>query len=132
MAQSAHSNRNRWFYIGLFAVVILFTFSPAELAAQTNKEKDKTKAELLHEIEEWLNEAPHTFEKKTKDKVESGMHKTVIKLKAKQAELEAQIALLEGLEGFLPEEKKVVANTNKAVVPKEEKKVNTLTTGLQN
>lgn len=131
MTQSTYSNRNRWIYIGLIAVVALFTLSPAELAAQSNEEKDKTKAELIHEIEEWLDEAPHSFEKKTKDKIESEMHKTAIRLKTRQAELEAQIALLERLEGFIPEEKKVVAKMKNTVLPKEGKKVHTLRTGLQ-
>jgi len=109
MNKSTNINRNnRWFTISLIIALTLalLTLTQASLNAQPENGQDKLEAELLYDIEQWLDEAPLSFEEKTKEEIEEGMHKKAKELKALEARLQAQIEWLERLEGFLPEEKK--------------------------
>ncbi len=121
MNKSTNINRNnRWFSISLIIALTLalLTVAQASLNAQPVNEQDELEAVLLYDIEQWLDDAPLSFEEKTKEEIEQGMHKKAKELKALEARLQAQIEWLERLEGFLPEEKKKVRKEDITVFPR--------------
>ena len=93
-----HNRKNRWVSISLvFTLTLAFlTFAQSGLMAQPQNDdkNDKLEAELLHDIDQWLEDAPIAFEEETVAKMEAKMHEKAKELKAYEARLIAQIEML--------------------------------------
>ena len=107
---------NRAFSMIIAIALAMLSLNPTQLKANgTNPEKNQTEAKLITKIGQWLDGKPVAFEKRTEAAMTQKMHNMSKRMKAYEAQLQAEIDRLEQLEGF--QTVKVIASKKKSVKP---------------
>lgn len=107
---------NKAFTTIIAIALAMLSLNPTQLKANgTNPDKPQTDAKLVTKIGQWLDGKPVAFEKRTEAAMTQKMHQMSKRMKAYQAQLQAEIDRLEQLEGF--QKVNVVASKKKTVKP---------------
>ena len=89
--------------IAIFTIA-LFSLTPTALKANGtdpgDAKKQQTEAKLVTKIGQWLDGKPVAFEQRTNTAMAKGMHAMGEKMKAYEAQLQAEIDAMERLLGF--------------------------------